>query len=233
MKSVIDMIIPILWKSLNNEVLTAEEQEMLDNWLETSVHNREVFTEIMDEEKRNNELKFLLNLDKQAAWEKISHAIEQHQPVPEAEVMEMNVAEPRKRWFFRYPAAAAAVLLILSGAGIYFLVNRQSKQEIAVIKPVKTGFPADPDSYIHPATDRATVTIADASGARLEEFDLREVRGNIVYNNGKNSFENIQKDKGSVVKFPEVALHPVDDRSSLTFNTLSTPKGGRYHVTLP
>ena len=65
------MIVPILWKNLIDGSLTIEEQKILDRWLAASALNRELFEEIMDEEKRNNELKFLLRQDTQADWRRL------------------------------------------------------------------------------------------------------------------------------------------------------------------
>lgn len=75
MKFVNENIIPILWKNLNEGVLTAQEQEELDQWLAESVHNRNVFGEMADTQKWNEEVKLLLSRDSQATWEKIDRVL--------------------------------------------------------------------------------------------------------------------------------------------------------------
>lgn len=224
------MIVSILWKNLINGSLTVEEQETLNKWLEASALNRELFEEIMDDEKRNTELKFLLKQDARAAW--YSDMLPALEKEPKVKVIEMpTVTRAKIRW---PKIAVAAALIIAVSVGIYHLIHVQPQPQVAKVNTSNSGAPnEDYNARIHPASDKAIVTVENESGVKIESFDLKKVQGDVAYNEGRNSFQNKWKEKGSVVRFSEVNPHPAFDQLPLTFNTLSTPRGGRYQVVLP
>lgn len=113
--------------------------------------------------------------------------------------------------FFR-PSIAAAVLLLLLGTGAYFLflqkTKTEGKQEIAIIEDVA------------PGTDKATLTLGDGSILRLDEL----ADGAVKEDNGFR----ISKKSGEII-YEKVK----NSNNQLTYNTIKTPRGGQFKVTLP
>lgn len=112
---------------------------------------------------------------------------------------------------FRFSVAAAAVLLLLLGAGTYFWVKEKNTAtpEIAAV----TG-------DIAPGGDKATLTLGDGSVLKLNELAngaLKEDKGfRISKKDGELIYERLSDPVGPV-----------------TFNTIKTPRGGQFRVVLP
>lgn len=120
--------------------------------------------------------------------------------------------ESRKTsWLFR-PSVAAALVLLLLGAGTYFFTSNR-KTAPGPMKPLAHD--------VAPGGDKATLTLADGSVLQLDEladgalrqdahFSIRKKDGELIY--------EVNKDAPS---------------SQLSYNTISTPKGGQFRVVLP
>ena len=110
------------------------------------------------------------------------------------------------------PSIAAAVLLLLLGIGAYFLLSQkaatEAKPEIAVIEDVA------------PGTDKATLTLGDGSILKLDEL----ADGAVKVDNGFR----ISKKSGEII-YEKVN----SSNGQLTYNTIKTPRGGQFKVTLP
>lgn len=209
------IIVNILWKNLNADVLTAREQEELDHWLAESVHNRNVFGEMADTQKWNEEVKLLLSRDSQATWEKILQAIEttSRTEAPEAgRIRKINVR------FVRY----AAAVLVAALAGAYFLYGPSQKEEATTVKTI---IDKAVDAIL-PGSHKAVLTLADGS-----VIDLAKTGGRIdSKNNNIRITNNLQE--GELV-FDAAGSLLADDQLPITLNTLSIPRGGSYRVILP
>ena len=111
---------------------------------------------------------------------------------------------------------AAAVVLLLTGAGtLYYIHNRHLPQPVVAIK-MQT-----PPKDILPGQNKAILTL---SGGR--QIILDSTAADTVLTEGSDI---IASAKGSVAYNPGSAAP--DD--SILYNTLSTPKGGQYRLTLP
>lgn len=120
--------------------------------------------------------------------------------------------ESRKRsWLFR-PSVAAAITLLLLGAGTYFFIAKRKTAPIPV---------AALTHDVAPGGDKATLTLGDGSVLKLDEladgalrqdddFSIRKKDGELIY----------EVNKGT-------------QSSKLSYNTISTPKGGQFRVVLP
>lgn len=117
----------------------------------------------------------------------------------------------RSRAFY-YQAVAAVVGLIILGSTLYFFSYRnRSDHQVAAMNSGK----------IIPGSNKATLTLADGSTVLLDtdalpdgidQFGVRiskSADGKLVYKGGKNA------------------------AASNVYNTITTPKGGQYEVTLP
>jgi ferric-dicitrate binding protein FerR (iron transport regulator) len=110
--------------------------------------------------------------------------------------------------------AVAASLLLVTGLGIYFWLAPQSQTPVAV---APTSSPSD----LLPGTHAATLTLADGSTVVLDSTA-----------NGAM----LQQGSTEIVKLADGRLaykNSVAAATQVLYNTLATPKGGQYRVTLP
>lgn len=121
------------------------------------------------------------------------------------------IARPVRRLWPRI-AAAAAVLLFLSVGG-YFLLHKQAPQQIA-------------QNQIHndvaPGSDKATLTLSNG-----KQISLTDARKGVLSNEG-----------GELIKKTSEGTLSYEGNSSaqnqqLTYNTVTTPRGGQWSVILP
>lgn len=114
-----------------------------------------------------------------------------------------------------WPKIAAAAVLIL-GFGLYFLIGSQKEQKQAQDSTSKTTY-----SDLPPGGNKAVLTLGDGSNIVLDNAGngnlatqgntniLKSKNGELVYKNGNQVNE------------------------AVVFNSLTTPKGGQYHIVLP
>ncbi len=135
---------------------------------------------------------------------------------------EEAIAEPaiQKKVFLmnKYPWAAAAALFVCISSAIYFFTNTNRNDNKAVVKNSK---PAVPKNDVLPGGDKAMLTLADGSqivldsagnGILAQQGDTKIVKtqdGQLIYNT-----------VGQAAK-------------EMAYNTLATPRGGQYKLTLP
>lgn len=122
----------------------------------------------------------------------------------ETGLAKLKVAMQQKgKW--RIPAIFryAAAAVILLSAGIYFL----QKPEPAVVNTVSN----IPD--IQPGTNKATLTLADGSVIALDS-------------NGNRTISEGVRQRGAELLYDKKS-------TAVSFNTLSTPRGGQFQVQLP
>ena len=115
---------------------------------------------------------------------------------------------PMNRWW-----AAASILLLLS-VGTYFFTTKKSEKDIPSIAQTKL------NNEIAPGGNKATLTLSDGSNIILDSVQngLLSNQGNAQVSktdNGKLVYEN---KTGEVV--------------AVQYNTISTPRGGQYQLTL-
>lgn len=120
-----------------------------------------------------------------------------------------------KNW---YKVAAVASVILLLFVGMYFLKPTRSKEIAKNIAPVKP-FKND----VAPGGNKAILTLADGSTIVLDSLENGSVaqQGNskiIKLNDGKLAYEVA---RGGKQKTQKVA-----------YNTVSTPRGGQYQLTL-
>jgi ferric-dicitrate binding protein FerR (iron transport regulator) len=121
-----------------------------------------------------------------------------------------------KRHIFSWPGiAAAAVALITLGSALYFYHHKLPKQEVA------------PKQYVNdikPGGNKAVLTLADGRKVTLDNA----ANGDIA----KQAGVTITKTKDGQLVY-EVAKVNEDPDAPNSLNTITTPKGGQYQISLP
>ncbi|MEQ1797509.1 MAG: FecR domain-containing protein [Lacibacter sp.] len=123
----------------------------------------------------------------------------------------------RRRW--RIPAAAAIGLLLFS-IGTYMMISsKPAKKEIAKINRPDTRYTSD----IKPGSNKALLVLADGSTIILDSAanGTLSQQGNI----------KVQKLDNGLLAY-SVNGKMITEKDEAFFNTISTPRGGQYQVTL-
>ncbi|MBD1362670.1 FecR domain-containing protein [Mucilaginibacter sp. ZT4R22] len=117
----------------------------------------------------------------------------------------------------RWPYAAAAAILVFISVGIYLVGNKTSSPAPTLsqhTKPVKND--------IQPGTEKAILTLANGSTITLDDAPNGVVskQGNFAISKSSN---------GLIINGGKGADNLLADNA---FNTITIPRGGKYHITL-
>lgn len=196
----------LIVKHLKGELNDQEKQE-LDLWVAQSDHNRLLFEKLTGEEILDLELKRFVSSGKNEAWERIAAETSIHRA--------QNNTYIGRRWIWY---ASAAVILLISGLLVYRFLEKP---------PVENRVVQQNTDFV-PGTYKAVLTLADASQINLDDASSGEIArqadaiitkttdGQLVYNASKS---------------PVSSSEGAD--SNPVFNTISTPRGGKYRIILP
>ena len=146
----------------------------------------------------------LSEIEKQALEKEIQQAIWKKIRQPA-----IVVAFYRTKWF----RVAAAAILILFATGAVFLLNRQKHNDTATI------IKEQPSPDIKPGGNKAILTLGDNSQIVLDNMQ-----------NGKLA----QQGNTKVLKLDngQIVYKASGETTEVIYNTISTPKGGQYQLTL-
>ncbi|HXO76568.1 MAG TPA: FecR domain-containing protein [Puia sp.] len=124
----------------------------------------------------------------------------------------------------KYSVAAAVILLV--GAGVFFLTRSHKGPEAA---PVANVFKND----VAPGGNKAVLTLGDGSRIVLDSAEKGNLasqgKTNIVKTDAGKLAYNVAGANGGATAAPGAT---VDGKTAFLYNTLSTPAGGQYQVTL-
>lgn len=129
---------------------------------------------------------------------------------------ESSVIRLRRRW--RIPAAAAILTLLFAGA---YLAFRSGSPKTTTVQVIPANSPLKND--IGPGGNKALLTLADGSTIVLDSVSNGVVsqQGNI----------KVQKLDNGLLAYT-INGRQVTENDEAFFNTISTPRGGQYQVTL-
>lgn len=207
-----DFNVHVLIGKYTDNNLTEAERRQLDAWAGSSPERKELLLKAGDKQFVEAALQKMYGHDTQAGWEKLQARMPQAVPV---------VPMPRRRRI-QYAVAASVAVLAMAGA-YFFFANRSSDQSAGIVKAVN--LPANYKNDVLPGGNKAMLTLADgsqialddaANGTLTEQGSTKVVKtadGQLSYNTG-NSPGKMQN-------------------SAVTYNILSTPRGGLYQVALP
>ncbi|SHM45271.1 FecR family protein [Chitinophaga jiangningensis] len=183
--------------------LTAEEQQALTEWTNDSETNRALFAEMTDERQLTARLQQLYAYDSDRIIRKISAAVPEFAA---PQVVPMRSYGSLKKWGW----AAAAAVILLAGGTYFWSTHQQNRgRELAVHQ-------AD----IKPGTQGAVLTLADGSQLILDSMNTGVIAS--------------QKGASVILASGELIYDPTASKNSeLDYNTMTTPKGRQFQVTLP
>ncbi|WP_341837136.1 FecR domain-containing protein [Chitinophaga pollutisoli] len=117
---------------------------------------------------------------------------------------------PRLRLLRHWRMAAAVLLLIAAGTYLWYAGNTRKGMDVAEVK----------ETIVMPGRNGAILTLSDGSQLVLDSLDngvvARQQGANVVMNAGSIAYNHVGTGAGNVA-----------------FNTMTTPKGRQFHVTLP
>jgi ferric-dicitrate binding protein FerR (iron transport regulator) len=218
-----EALLSVLHKRWAEQPLNEAEEQLLADWLNRSEYNRLAFRELMDEEWLQEQLKGWNRARRETIWQQSRQAAS-IKPVRRVHFM-------RKAWL-KY----AAAIIILFGIGAY-LWNTQQKDTPAT---AKTTLPVPAKNDVAPGFSRAILTLSD--GRRIElnnassdtihdgTLSIKNNDGQLNYLESRPSrFEKERTDGGGPSPFEKGGAAK---RRGISFNTMSTPNGGQYQLTL-
>lgn len=208
-----DLLQELFEKFLHDKKMTPAEIRQLQALVQDE-RNRELLDQLLaslyEEEVREPGT---AESNSQAAFEEVWAKLQTPAPVTPAEPA-VVYGQFRRRWW-RYAAAAVVVLTI--GAGSWWLFRGNTAAPVVVQQNQSTP-PA-----IQPGGNKAILTLADGSTIILDSAanGMLVQQGSVqVVKSKEGELEYRKSETGSL-------------KSEVGFNTLATPRGGRYTLTLP
>jgi len=212
MQDKVNRITSLIEKFLEEDI-SPEEVRELNEWLAEAEHNDLFFRQITDKNVLREKLKTYASTDSEAIWQKTLQKIGGGKLV---------ALYPEKK-VFRIPygkiAAAAAIILLISGSTWYYL-GQSSHKQTAKTENNESGT----KNRIVPGSNKATLTLGDGSMIALNtaqngnvadqgHMQISKTDGRLIYNRKPDS-DGAQAGQG-------------------LYNTITTPRGGEYQITLP
>ncbi|HEY8971412.1 MAG TPA: FecR family protein, partial [Puia sp.] len=204
----------LLFRRLTNE-LDIQEQIALDNWLDQlDPVSRQFFADCADWDQLQPALQLMYSFDEEAALadlqKKIDFGVAADAPI-------VVITQPGHKYRFYW--IAAAVLVAVIGTAVFYTLNKR-KTDIATL-PVAERYHND----VNPGGDKAVLELADGQKIVLDNASNGELaqqgRVSVIKSDSGQVVYKVGKSDGS---------GPV---GAISYNTISTPKGGQYQVILP
>lgn len=245
------LVVNLIIKKLENTI-DPEEELVLNQWMNASDDNRSLVTSFTDPKQREKGVAG--HWVYEDVWEMIETQISEN----DRETVTARVHFLKTAWF-RFASsrialqwATAAAILIIVGIGSYLWIPTQEEnRNLNVLKP-------SPANDIAPGQQKAILTLADGSTIILDSVANGQlaVQGNlqiIKRADGEIYYEGSQPIPSGVL--PEatpggaapggassninpsgpgagVGSHFGKNRRGTSYNTMSTPRGGQYQLTL-
>ena len=196
-----NQIIPELIFKKFSKTISEEENELLTNWINTSIKNKEIYQEAINEDKLKESLQKYFQYDINLAWEKIESNI--------------TIQNTRLLLFTRKLLKYAAIIILPLLISTYLIFKYQ------LLNPNKNINISQNETIFKPGTKTATLTLADGKYIILGETNkMKKIEVSKITN-------AIDTNYSLVYTNTERLNHKI------SYNTLTTPKGGEYHLILP
>lgn len=217
MQEKVNRITSLIEKFLDlEEKLSPEEEKELKEWLAEAEHNDSFFRQITDKKVLQEKLKLYASADSEAIWKKTLQKIEEVQDG--AKLVDLYPEKKTLRIPFGKIAAAAAIILLVS-AGTWYYFTQPTHNQTAKTDNNETGI----SNRIIPGSNKATLTLGDGSTIILNNVQ----NGNLA----EQGHTQITKTDGRLTynRKPDSDLKIGQE----IYNTVTTPRGGEYQITLP
>lgn len=191
------------------ETITTDEAQTLDAWIAADEKNRQQFDRLTNSETLHDELIGYGESDQRIRAQVYAQ-------LPELQDALVGTAiGMRKRSWMRWVTVAAAVL-VLGVLGIWYMLPKQTATRTVPEQqaPVATVIPA--------GGNKATLTLADGT-----VIDLDKAADGTIATQGKTT---VNKKENGQLEYKSANGHR---ESAITYNLLSTPRGGQYQLLLP
>ncbi len=190
--------------------MTSEEEQELREWMELSETNKR-FVEQYTQENVSAKLEKMASID----WKKGYRQFRQKSPLLRQEPEQIALLPNRERYWRRW-IAAAAILAIIGTAAFFLWFNSPKPSSQA---PATTGTgPYKND--IGPGGYKALLSLGNDKTIVLDTASSATLAG---------EGSSARNEKGALTYQPVSG----GDHSILTYNTVTTPRGGYYRVVLP
>ncbi len=158
-----------------------------------------------------------LQTDENLTEEQLAHRIKLRLLATIRQGQEPKLITASRRW--KIPAVAAAILILLSASMYYVFFLKSEKQELVKTMPVKPSLKND----VAPGGNKAVLTLADGTTIILDNAS------NGTLSHQGNS--KVQKLSNGLLAYT-INGNQVTENDEAFYNTISTPRGGQYQVTL-
>jgi len=135
-----------------------------------------------------------------------------------SEINHLQGARGRVRKIILKTSIAASLIFML-GAGAYFYTQQKTEQLVKIDKTPTQ------NNDIDPGGNKAVLTLADGSKILLDNTG----QGHIATQSGIQ----ISKSSDGSITYQISQKEAVKQSKSIVYNTIETPKGGKYHIILP
>jgi ferric-dicitrate binding protein FerR (iron transport regulator) len=183
------------------------DEEKLNEWLEESAQNMQLFEQLQQEDYLREEIYSLEAIDTNAAWQRLSRLII---PKPKGTLAFFKTLNLR---------VAASIIVVLSFATWllwYININNKVEQTTTQLLPV---FKND----VAPGGDKAILTLEDGSSIDLEAL----TNGTTISDSGLAMVKKLSS--GQLVYKKKYG----NGKATIGMHTLSIPRGGQYRLVLP
>jgi ferric-dicitrate binding protein FerR (iron transport regulator) len=217
MQEKVNRITSLIEKFLE-ERLSPEEEKELKAWLAEAAHNDSFFQQITDITVLREKLKIYASADSEAIWKKTLQKIDESK-LEGGKLLDLYPEKKSFRIPFGKIAAAASIILLIS-AGAWYYFGQSSKNQTAKTDSNEVGI----KNPIVPGSNKAILTLGDGSAIVLTNMQ----NGNIA----DQGHARITKTDGRLI----YNRKPDSDDASVgqdIYNTVTTPRGGEYQITLP
>lgn len=204
----LEWIKPLLRKYLEGTLSSGESRE-LEEWADASAQNRALLQRIADPDQLTTDLK-LLHESHSNIFSRLQAAIPELVDEPIKQAPAVHRVHFLRKGFMRY--AAAALLLIAGSVALWISTRNTTKQTDTGVSQL----PAE----ILPGSNRASLTLADGSVILLDST------GNgTIAQQGNTSIEKLSNG--------QIRYNGSNSTGTAMNNTMRTPRGGQFRLTLP
>lgn len=201
-----DPVVPLLQKLLEGEPLSCEEMQLLEAWKGRSEANQALAARLGEPEVVKEMLRKWHGIEKNSGQNKL-RGMSRVSELAGAAARPVHRVHFLRSRFFRY----AAAVLILLGAGAYFITLKTSNHPLAGgSKPLEA---------IAPGREGAVLTLADGSQVVLDSL----ANGVVASQGGAQV----------LLQNGQLAYDPSGNAGEAAWNTVSTPKGRQFRLQLP